>query len=522
MYKKITYLILSIIFLINVIFAQNKQETRQNHQKDSITEIRDSLEIFYEEELNRKVDSVLNIYKRKSQNIINKIDSSGKINLDQLKQDITKLKAKLEQKNQGESQRKIKTEEKYYDYIDALLDYRDKEKKEILGITFGGRKINEFKIKILKNYLDRYFPEKKSAYVRHYLTQIYRNQKNYSQTELSFLKFVYLYADSPAYKKLKNNQLEIILNNSYFQERSSLIVTKVDSIDKNAPMEERYYQFLKLLSNYPSKRVKRNFEEEAYKYLTSTFSEYAPKVNYLLAQYYEDEKEIQYTYLTLKKILVCFPESQVAEKSLYKKAKILSEEFGEHQQAIEGFHAYIEKYPEGNHYKDSYFAIAEIYNKRLKEYELAVDEYKEFAKKFPDSEQSKLALKRTAQTLEDKIKDNRRAVRIYLKIANKYSSQELGKMARIKSGDLYYKEKLYQRAAEQYVKLYSLYPEDKSIVKYLSKAATIYEKKLSDIEKAIEILELIINNYPSSNESQEAQKKLEELRTYGGEEAKNK
>ncbi|HMA62359.1 MAG TPA: tetratricopeptide repeat protein [bacterium] len=494
---------------------------QENDRNVNWQNIKDSLQLVYQEELNRKVDSLKQTYQEKQDQFLDQLEERRKVNFEYIQnlQDSLKLfKERVGKFQFRNSIRDSAYEARYFEYIERLLDYKDKERKSILGVSIGGKAINEFKIEVLTNYLNLYSPRGKSEYVQYYLTQVYYNQKMYAEAELSFLKYLYFYTDSPSYSDMKHEQLKLILGNSYFKERSSHIVKIMDNIDESLSFQDRYYNFINEIQTYPNQELVQYFQPEVDNYL-NLFPQNRNSARLLasLSEHYQKQEKVQYAFLTLEKIIHLFPHFPEASQAMFKRARIRAEEFEEYDQALSDYNRFIEENPESKRVPDAHFQIAVLMENYMEKYDMALDKYQDFAEKYPDSEFTARAMERSAAIVEEKIKDKEKAVGIYLDIAEKFKGSQTGKKARTKAANLYYEIEQYENSIDQFMQLYRSYPMEKESIEYLFKAADIYEKKLKDIDRAIETLTYITENFPATKQANEAQKRIDDLSKESGE-----
>ncbi|HPC37038.1 MAG TPA: tetratricopeptide repeat protein, partial [Candidatus Marinimicrobia bacterium] len=79
------------------------------------------------------------------------------------------------------------------------------------------------------------------------------------------------------------------------------------------------------------------------------------------------------------------------------------------------------------------------------------------------------------------------------------------------AGNLYTTKTRYDQAIEVYMGIFQKYPQSENAIAALEKVYDIYQTKIKDNEKSIEILNLIINNYPDTKASARATKQLKKL-----------
>ncbi|MFA6743915.1 MAG: tetratricopeptide repeat protein, partial [Candidatus Neomarinimicrobiota bacterium] len=103
------------------------------------------------------------------------------------------------------------------------------------------------------------------------------------------------------------------------------------------------------------------------------------------------------------------------------------------------------------------------------------------------------------------------AVKTYKSIDERYAATVGAQNALSAAGDLYYSKTRYDQAIEVYMNIFQKYPQSENAVAGLEKVVDIYQAKIKDNQKSIEVLNLIIINYPDSKASARATKLLKKL-----------
>lgn len=81
-----------------------------------------------------------------------------------------------------------------------------------------------------------------------------------------------------------------------------------------------------------------------------------------------------------------YPSSLLAEKALFQRAAIRTNDTKEHELAISDYKVYAERYPDGEKTPLAMFLIGYIYNNELHNLDSAAAAYKRFLAKYPASE----------------------------------------------------------------------------------------------------------------------------------------
>ena len=113
---------------------------------------------------------------------------------------------------------------------------------------------------------------------------------------------------------------------------------------------------------------------------------------------------------------------------------------------------------------------------------------------------------------ESKLKERKEAIQTYQRVYSTYpDSSEQAIEALLRSGNLYQKSKQYEEAITQYMIVNSKYPKTPGSLKSLNKCADIYEKRMDDKDKAIEVLNLVTTDFPDSRDAKKAQRRIKKL-----------
>jgi TolA-binding protein len=104
------------------------------------------------------------------------------------------------------------------------------------------------------------------------------------------------------------------------------------------------------------------------------------------------------------------------------------------------------------------------------------------------------------------------AISTYNRVAAEYPDSTLQATEALqRSAKLYQKAKQYEEAIHQYMAVHDSYPGTDGALKSLKECATIYDKKLKQKDKAIEILNTIIKAFPESKDAKRAEKRIKKL-----------
>jgi TolA-binding protein len=406
-------------------------------------------------------------------------------------------------------------EAKYFNYEKTLKREEKKTKGGFRILSSKTENIHPFQIEELKNYIDRFYPDARCDSVQDYLTQLFIRQQDWTNAELSIIKFIYLYPESPLYKEIKTIRSGIFQTEKNYKKYSDYLMTIVSATPVYPKMDIRYFKFVELLKDFPDTDVKASFLKEARKFLELyPFSRQASKVCLWIAENYAQSQRSQSAFVTYKRLMIFYPNSTEMPLALYQTARIQEKDFEEYQNAIDTYQQFIEQFPGDTLTAYAHNHIATIADVQLKNWEKAIKEYQTAADLFQTNnkpEKSIKTLKRKAVILADEMNLIQDAVATYLSIDERFPGTTGSHEAIMAAGDLYKRHKKFESAVSQYMSLFEKYPDSDKTLPALEKTVKIYNEELSDQDKTIETLNLIITNYPKTKSEARANKLLKKL-----------
>jgi len=182
-----------------------------------------------------------------------------------------------------------------------------------------------------------------------------------------------------------------------------------------------------------------------------------------------------------EKILVEVPKSGFAPSACYKLGK-LNEIFGHHTEAIEYYRKLLSNYPEHPFCADGLLNTGQIYQEHLKKTEEAVTAYNQLLSFYPESDAAFQAL--------------------------------------LQLGQLSSRNEKWKEAIDYFQMVVARYPEDKICDDLCFRIADIMQVKMADKQKAIQMFQDLIENYPNSTWIKHAKTRLVALTQGGAEDEK--
>jgi len=478
--------------------------------------VKDSLQLTYEESFLEQQDSIAYMYTSQIADIINQCANKR----DSLERQIQALRDSLsiisDRKHVLEGVGyDPEFEAKYFNYGKMLKREESKTKSGLLFLSSEIENIHPFQINELEQYVDRFFPEARCDSVQDFLTQLYIRQQDWKNAGLSLIKFIYLYPESPLSEEIKTIRSGIFQTEKYYKNYSDYLMTVIAATPVYPKMDIRYFKFVELIKDFPDPDIRASFVKEARKFLEFyPFSSHAPKVCLWIAEDLLKNEKSQSSYITLRRLMIFYPNCIEIPVALYNSAKIQEKNFQEYQNAIDNYYRFIENFPDDTLAAYAHYRIAKLADSQLNNWEKATKEYQIAADLFLPVQKTKMgiaALTRRALILADEMNLIQDAVSTYRSIDAHFPNTPDAHQALMAAGDLFNRHKQYESAAFQYINLYEKYPEAENVLDALEKAVKIYSDRINNQDKTIETLNIIINNYPGSKSEARATKRLKKL-----------
>ena len=158
------------------------------------------------------------------------------------------------------------------------------------------------------------------------------------------------------------------------------------------------------------------------------------------------------------------------------------------------------------------YRIATMADKDFDDWSTAVKEYEVLVDNYPNFKHTIASLLRMGAIQESKLKERKEAIQTYQRVFSTYpDSTDESIEALHRSADLYIKSKKFEDAVKQHMTVISKYPKTDGSLKSINKCADIYDKKMDNKEKAIEVLNMVITDYPGSRDAKKAQRRIKKL-----------
>ena len=516
----------SLDSMVDTLAGRQEMEFQKSVEEQALGDLRtlrqfikDSLQLVYEEAFMEQKDSIATLFNNQITDILNQ----NSLETNRLEKTVRALRDSLKLSKKpvpvpGVAQKTEYdpfTEEKYFSYEKLLKRQETKTKSGFLILSSTIEDIYSFQINELERYIDRFFPAARCDSVQDYLTQLYIRKQEWAKAELSIIKFIFLYPQSPLYEEIKTIRSGIFTTEKVYKDNADFLMSIVSTTPEYPSIENRYFKMLELLKDFPDPAVKAMFVNEAQKYLELyPFSEQSATVCFWLANYFADNQRVQSAFITYHRLMIFYPDSPEMPVALYQSARIQEKEFEEFDPAIETYYRFIGQFPDDTLAVSAHNRIAKIADSKQQNWEKAILEYQISADLYFAAGKSDLsteALMRKAVILADQMNLIQDAVTSYLSIDERFPGTDGAHKAIVAAGDLFKRHKQFDAAIAQYMSLYEKYPDAANVLDALDKTADIYNSALGNADKTVEILNLIITNYPDSKSAGKAEKLLKKL-----------
>jgi len=308
----------------------------------------------------------------------------------------------------------------------------------------------------------------------------------------------------------------------------------------------------------------RNMANQQYELARSYFNgvikkwqntEIAMAAEYQIALSYSDQRMWEKSIAILNNIVGKYRGKKQIPEIMYNLGQLYQQQLNRPRQAIQVFQQIIQNYPQGKNLGKVHLAIGAIYLQQkkydiarqqfkqvlnnysrdrtsclaaqiaiAKSYELqnnwskALNEYQWVINNYPQSAQALMMPMYIAEHYEKNRQNDlakkayEDAINRYQQIVNKYPATPLKALALDYTGASYMKLEKWSEAAKALEALLEMeLPPRQGIATYL-KLENIYEEKLNDVEKALEIYGKVLKKYPKISDASLIQNKAQQLR----------
>lgn len=527
--KTVLGLSLAICFSIsdNVGFAQDEElidkvagkaeyEFQQMTEQDAIGDINtlrqfiaDSMRLVYDERFHQELDSLESICESKVEQLESERDRI--IDLNKALTDSLNKYA-YQKPSDDKAGFDANLESRYFQYEKRLKMDAPKRKAGFFKMSTVIENIAPFQIEELNGYFDIFYPNARTDSVLDFIIQLNIRESDWANAGRNIIKFLYLFPNSSLYEEIKNVRAGIFQSEKYYKPYVAYLTELFNALPQLPQEDVRYFRYVELLKDFPDQSVRNAFLPEARKFLNLyPGSKYAPDACIWIAETLRNANQPHSAFLTLQKTMTLYPDYVRYSYALLTSGIIQQEQFNEYENAVSTFASLIQSFPEDTLAEDAQYRLAKIYDENLKNYEQAVNEYQIYADKYPQTPNAIPALMRKATIQATQMNLVEEAVKTYKSIDEHYAATVGAQNALSAAGDLYYSKTRYDQAIEVYMNIFQKYPQSENAVAGLEKVVDIYQAKIKDNQKSIEVLNLIIINYPDSKASARATKLLKKL-----------
>ena len=405
-------------------------------------------------------------------------------------------------------------EDAHFDFLKELHNEESKNSGKILGrLGLGSKGLTEFKRKEYNLYLDSYFPNASSDRVQMFLFELNIKEEKWAEAEMNLLKFVYLFPQSPIYKKVLDRGYTLLQDEKYYSSDRDKLIKLLSEAPTSGKIYKRYYQLLSNVHGLKDDKLTELFEYECWNFLQLYPNRsQCSMVMMWLAQLDQEKNNFHPAILVYEKLMNLYPSNKDYADALYQVARLQQEELNEYNEATVSFRKFLKMFPKHKYVAYAQYRIASMADKNFDDWSTAVEEYQVLADKYPEFKHTITSLLRMGSIQESKLKERKEAIQTYQRVYETYSdSTEEAIEALHRSANLYEKSKQFEDAIKQHMTVNSRYPKTDGSLKSLNKCADIYDKKVDNKEKAIEILNMLITDFPNSRDAKKAQRRIKKL-----------
>lgn len=372
--------------------------------------------------------------------------------------------------------------------------------------------MGDYLVHEIKAFMKTYPDNEQIAEASYLLAQVYLEMNEEDKSFAQLMKTLYLYPNGGNHVTVVGDVHKIITDEKRYREKEEFISGIADGEFRDDSKSENYYNYLVFLHELDEDNLYDWTLDEMYHFIESFASnEHSEEIQRWIADTWYargDENAAVNGYLKYEEL---YPKSKDLPYVMIKRAKIMNRDLKQPGDAIALLTEVIEKYPETDYAATALYDRGMIKEERNDDYEGAIQDYRSLVQMKPQNNNAVDALMEIARIREKKMKAYRSAIKVYDEVINDYPVDIRGVQALQESAELAMKLDDYLDAANRYAKIATQYPDYKEAPKMAFKAADIARGKLKDLHKAIEYLQLVVTNFPDTEASRDAQKKISDL-----------
>ncbi len=406
----------------------------------------------------------------------------------------------------------------YFDYLNTLNYEQPKKFKlgsgKLLRKTVStAENLANYKIDEYRTYLNIYFPDAHSDYAQRFIIETYIDQKRWNEVLVGLLKFAYLYQNSALKGPVLENGSQIIQQEKFYQSNRDELLSLIQGKPEAKEIHDSYFEFLSTIRSLNDTKLSSIFQREAWGFL-GMYSD-LPQSSTVLMWLAEVDLANQAPHSALminEKLMTLYPSSTDYATVLYQTGTLRQEQFSEFEEATANFRQFLEQFPEDSRIEDAQYRIAVIADQEMNDWTTAITEYEVLVTQYPTYTQSVTSLMRIGEIQASKLKQKEAAITTYNRLASEYQDDaDQATEALRRAGKLYEKSKAYEEAIKQYMIVHDNYPGTDGALESLETCAKLYEKQLKRNDKAKEILNIIVDDFPDTKSAKKANKRLKKL-----------
>jgi len=502
--------------LVDQVAGRAEYEFQKMTEQEAVGDINtlrqflaDSLRLVFDEHYQQELDSLESVCKAKIEDL--QVESARLADLNKSLTD--SLNKSIYQKPPSEAERfDPQLESRYFEYEKTQKMDTPKRKTGFLIMASLLEDITPFQIEELKSYFDIYYPSARTDSVLDFIIQLNIRASDWPNAGRHIIKFLYLFPNSSLYEEIKSVRAGIFQTEKYYRSWSTYLTELFNNLPQLPQEDVRYFRYVELLKSFPDQTVQNAFIPEARRFLTLyPSSQYAADVSIWIANAFLSSGRPHSAFIMFQKNMILYPDNVLYSRALFTSGIIQQEQFSEYENAVKTYSDLIQRFPEDTLAEKAQYRLAKIFDENLANSERALQEYQIYADKYPQSPQAIPALMRKATIQAERMSLVEEAVKTYKSIDERYPATTEAANALMAAGDLYFAKTRYDQAVEIYMSIFQKYPQSEKAIAGLEQVVEIYQNKIKDNQKSIEILNLIINNYPDSKASAKATKLLKKL-----------
>jgi len=385
---------------------------------------------------------------------------------------------------------------------------------EFLRSTYNKHEkgLGDFLIRETETFIRLHSESEFAPEASYLLAQVYLDQGEKDLALAQMMRTLFLFPGSTIQTTVTGEVHRLLNEAGRYRAKADYISQVVDGTFEDSGPAEKRYNYLNFLKQLDEPRLYDRTIDECYRFLADFESDArCEKVQKWLADLWQGKHLYHAAAFSCQKFVMMYPRSESLAEVQIGHARVLYDGLKDHAEAIRILTEVIDNYPESEYAASALFDRAAIKTAKSRDFPGAIDDYRLLVEKFPQHPRAVEALMEIGAITDGRLKDPRNAIKVYDEVAAEYPVDTRGIKALEEAAQLCLRTSDPKGAAERYARIAAQFPDYAESPEMLSRAAGIARDRMKDLHLAVEYLQKIVDQYPSTEHSRKAQERIDKL-----------